>query len=180
MIVLERLVWHYTQRVIELVLRYEAHFRAIIEQKLQTESAAILKVKRKQLEKAEKRIKELDRLFVRTYEDNVSGKLSDERFEIMSRGYEEEQQGLKAEAENLRKEIEVREQQNQNLELFIERVQKYAELDELTPYAAHELIKAIYVGAPDKSSGRRCQSVYIEYDLIGFIPLDELMKQETA
>ena len=57
---------------------------------------------------------------------------------------------------------------------------KYAELDELTFYAAHELIKAIYVGAPDKSSGRRRQSVYIEYDLIGFIPLDELMKQETA
>ena len=52
-----------------LVLRYETHFRAIIEQKLQTESAAILKVKRKQLEKAKKRIKELDRLFVRTYED---------------------------------------------------------------------------------------------------------------
>ena len=163
-----------------LVLRYETHFRAIIEQKLQTESAAILKVKRKQLEKAEKRIKELDRLFVRTYEDNVAGKLSDERFEMMSRGYEEEQQGLKAEAESLRQEIEVQEQQNQNLELFIERVQKYAELDELTPYAAHELIKAIYVGAPDKSSGKRRQSIYIQYDLIGFIPLDELMKHETA
>jgi hypothetical protein len=179
-IVLERLVWHYTQRVINLVLRYEAHFRAVIEQKLQTESAAILKAKRKQLEKAEKRIKELDRLFVRTYEDNVAGKLSDERFESMSRGYEEEQQGLKAEAESLRREIEVQEQQNQNLELFIERVQKYADLDALTPYAAHELIKAIYVGAPDKSSGKRRQSVYIQYDLIGFIPLDELMKQETA
>ena len=106
--------------------------------------------------------------------------LSDERFESMSRGYEEEQQGLKAEAESLRREIEVQEQQNQNLELFIERVQKYADLDELTPYAAHELIKAIYVGAPDKSSGKRRQSIYIQYDLIGFIPLDELMKQETA
>ena len=179
-IVLERLVWHYTQRVINLVLRYEAHFRAVIEQKLQTESAAILKTKHKRLEKAEKRIQELDRLFVRTYEDNVAGKLSDERFATMSRGYEEEQQSLKADAEVLRHEIEVQEQQNQNLELFIERVKKYAELDELTPYAAHELIKAIYVGAPDKSSGRRRQSIYIQYDLIGFIPLDELMKHETA
>ena len=83
-------------------------------------------------------------------------------------------------AEGLRKEIEVQEQQNQNLDLFIERIQKYTALEELTPYVAHELIKAIYVGAPDKSSGKRCQSVHIEYDLIGFIPLDELMKQETA
>ena len=90
------------------------------------------------------------------------------------------QQSLRADAEILRQEIEVQEQQNQNLDLFIERVQKYAELDELTPYAAHELIKAIYVGAPDKSSGKRRQSVHIEYDLIGFIPLNELMKQETA
>ena len=179
-IVLERLVRNYTQRVIDLVLRYEAHFRAIMEEKMQTESKAILKAKRKQLEKAEKRIQELDRLFVRTYEDNVAGKLSDERFAAMSLGYEEEQQGLKEAAEVLRKEIEVQEQQNQNLDLFIERIQKYTALEELTPYVAHELIKAIYVGAPDKSSGKRRQSVHIEYDLIGFIPLDELMKQETA
>ena len=179
-IVLERLVWNYTQRVIELVLRYEAHFRAIMEEKMQTESKAILKVKRKQLEKAEKRIQELDRLFVRTYEDNVAGKLSDERFAAMSHGYEEEQQGLKEAADVLRQEIEVQEQQNQNLDLFIERIQKYTALEELTPYVAHELIKAIYVGAPDKSSGKRRQSIYIQYDLIGFIPLDELMKQETA
>ncbi len=179
-IVLERLVWNYTQRVIELVLRYEAHFRAIMEEKMQTENKAILKAKRKQLEKAEKRIQELDRLFVRTYEDNVSGKLSDERFAAMSQGYEEEQKDLKEAAETLRKEIEVQEQQNQNLDLFIERIQKYSAIDELTPYVAHELIKAIYVGAPDKSSGKRRQSIHIEYDLIGFIPLDELMKQETA
>lgn len=53
-------------------------------------------------------------------------------------------------------------------------------MEELTPYVAHELIKAIYVGAPDKSSGKRRQSIHIEYDLIGFIPLNELMKQETA
>ena len=51
-IVLERLVWNYTQRVIDLVLRYEAHFRAVMEEKMQTESKAILKAKRKQLEKA--------------------------------------------------------------------------------------------------------------------------------
>lgn len=87
---------------------------------MQTERKAVFKAKRKQLEKAEKRIQELDRLFVRTYEDNVSGKLSDGRFAAMSRGYEEEQQDLKEAAETLRKEIEVQEQQNQNLGLFIE------------------------------------------------------------
>ncbi|MBQ6542605.1 MAG: DUF4368 domain-containing protein [Lachnospiraceae bacterium] len=71
-------------------------------------------------------------------------------------------------------------EQNQNLEQFIQKARKYAELTELTPYAAHELIKAIYVGAPDKSNGKRRQSIHICYDLIGFIPLSELMEQEKA
>ena len=54
-------------------------------------------------------------------------------------------------------------------------------MTELTPYAAYELVKAIYyVGAPDKSSGKRRQSIHICYDLIGFIPLSELMEQEMA
>ena len=38
----------------------------------------------------------------------------------------------------------------------------------------------IYVGTPDKSSGKRRQSIHICYDLIGFIPLSELMEQEMA
>ena len=53
-------------------------------------------------------------------------------------------------------------------------------MTELTPYAAHELVKAIYVRAPDKSSGKRRQSIHICCDLIGFIPLNELMEQEMA
>ena len=105
---------------------------------------------------------------------------SDDRFTMMSQAYEDGQQELKAEAEVLRQEIETQEQQNQNLELFIQKVRKYADMTEMTPYAAHELIKAIYVGASDKSSGKRRQSIHICYDLIGFIPLSELMEQEMA
>ena len=43
-----------------------------------------------------------------------------------------------------------------------------------------ELVKAIYIEAPDKSSGKRRQNIRIVYDLVGFIPLNELMKEETA
>ncbi len=129
---------------------------------------------------SQKRILELDKLFVRIYEDNVTGKLSDERFAVMSSSYEEEQQALKVDVETLRQEIEVQEQQNQNLELFIQKVHQYTDLDELTAYAAHDLIKTIYIGAPDKSSGKRHQSISVRYDFVGFIPLDESMKQETA
>jgi len=43
-----------------------------------------------------------------------------------------------------------------------------------------ELIKAIYVDAPDKSSGKRRQHIHIQYDGLGFIPLNELLAQEKA
>ena len=49
-----------------------------------------------------------------------------------------------------------------------------------TPYALRELVKAIYIEAPDKSSGKRHQGICISYDLVGFIPVEELLKQETA
>ena len=104
------------QMVIDYVLRYADFFRAKMGPRLRVGSNEILRVKRKQLDKAEKRILELDKLFVRVYEDNVAGKLSNERFAVMSSSYEEEQQALKADAETLRQEIEVQEQQNQNKE----------------------------------------------------------------
>ena len=63
---------------------------------------------------------------------------------------------------------------------FIQRVRKYEDLDELTPHALRELVKAIYTEAPDKSSGKRHQGIRISYDLVGFIPVEELLKQETA
>lgn len=62
----------------------------------------------------------------------------------------------------------------------IQRVKRNSELTELTPYALRELVKAVYVEAPDKSSGKRKQKIHISYDLIGFIPVDVLTKAEQA
>lgn len=66
-------------------------------------------------------------------------------------------------------------------EIFaVQRVKRNSTLTELTPYALRELVKAVYVDAPDKSSGKRRQKVHIEYDLVGYIPVDELLKAEQA
>ena len=135
---------------------------------------------RDRLEQAQRRMGELDRLFIRIYEDNVAGRINDERFSMMSRSYETEQEQLKLEIQTLQQDIEVQERQIENLEQFIQRVHKYKDLDELTPYALRELVKGVYIEAPDKSSGKRRQNIRISYDLVGFIPLNELMKEETA
>ena len=179
-VVLEDVVWKHMREVISIVTRYEAFFRAEMDQKLRLQSEETIRVHRKQLAQAEKRIGELDRLFVKIYEDNANSKLSDERFAMMSKTYEDEQAELKAEVKSLQQEIEVQERQIENLEQFIRRVQSHTDLTELTPYALRELVKAVYVEAPDKSSGKRKQKVHIEYDLVGFIPVDTLIKAEQA
>ena len=94
---------------------------------------------------------ELDRLFIRIYEDNVTGRITDERFSMMSKTYEDEQTQLKVEIQSLQQEIEEQERQIENLEQFIQRVHKYEDLQELTPYALRELVKAIYIEAAESA-----------------------------
>lgn len=178
--VLERMVLKHIQLVTGYILRYEAHFRMVMEQQMKLESTEKILTSRKKLNRDEKRIAELKRLFIKIYEDNASGRLSDERFDMLSQSYETEQKQLEAEVVSLRQEIEVQARQSENIEKFIQTAQKYVSIDTLDPYALRELVQAIYVEAPDKSSGKRRQNIHIKYDGLGFIPLDELMKGETA
>ena len=99
---------------------------------------------------------------------------------MMSKTYEDERAQLKVEIVNLQKEVEAQERRIENLEQFIQRARRYTTLAELTPYALRELVKAVYVEAPCKSSGKRKQKVHIKYDLVGYIPVDELIKAAQA
>ena len=113
--------------------------------------------------KSEKRIAEIDKLFGRLYEDNVSGKISDERFEQMSDNFENEQRQLKSKVAELKTFLETKEQQNSDTNRFMEIVSKYEQLTDITPQQMHELIERIEVHAPDKSSGHRQQKVDIYF-----------------
>ena len=178
--ILERMVLKHMQLVTGYILRYEQYFRSIMEQQLRLESTEKLQISKGQLERNEKRIAELKRLFIKIYEDNAGGRLSDERYDMLSQSYETEQKQLEAEVITLRQEIEVQERQNENVERFIQKARNYVGIETLDPYALRELVQAIYVDAPDKSTGKRRQHIHIKYDGIGFITLDELMKKETA
>lgn len=122
-----------------------------------------LKKAKKTLSVSEKRIAELDRLFARLYEDNVAGKISDERFELLSKGYDDEQEKLKTLVSELAKFIETTEQKTADTAEFIKVVKKYEHITELTPELMHELIEKIVVHAPDKSSGHREQKIEIYF-----------------
>ncbi len=162
-IVLKEIVLGELNKMVSFVKDNEDEFiQAAMDNSVQKQSSELTKAK-KAMKQAEKRIAELDKLFTRLYEDNVSGKISDERFAMMSAGYEDEQKKLKATVAELTSYIDTAEQKSSDVTAFVQAVQKYEDITELTPEIMHELINKIVVHAPDKSSGHRTQQIEIHY-----------------
>jgi hypothetical protein len=162
-VVLKEIVLNELNKLLIQVKEHENDFvKAAMDNSVQKKSSELSKAK-KSVKQAEKRITELDKLFTRLYEDNVSGKISDERFAMMSAGYEDEQKKLKTTVSDLTDYIDSTEQKSADVTAFIEVVQKYEHITELTPEIMHELIEKIVVHAPDKSSGHRTQQIEIHY-----------------
>ena len=111
-------------------------------------------------------MEELERLFKRLYEDNISGKINDSRFEKLSANYENEQAELAEKMQFLEQEIARQEDEADSIEQFIPRAKKYPDL----PAVLHEFVNKMYVCAPDKSSRHRMQDVNISLACIGFLP----------
>ena len=161
------------RETIAYVRDYEQDFIQAVMDKSTAEQRKDLNQKRRELTQAERRITELDALFQRVYEDNVSGKLSDERFSKLAKAYEDEQKTLTARAEALQAELTRSQEKAVNLDRFISLVHENLEVKELTPKIVNEFIARIIVYAPDKSSGKRTQRVRIIYNLIGEAPRQE-------
>lgn len=165
--VLREIVLGEINKVLETVKTNENEFiQAAMSNSVQIQSSELAKAK-KSLKQAEKRIAELDKLFIRIYEDNVSGRISNERFDMMSTLYEDEQKALKSSADELRMFIDDAEKRSGDVTAFINLVRKYEHIEELTPEIVHELIEKIVVHEADKSSGKRIQQIdiYFRFDV---------------
>lgn len=160
-VVLEEIVLSELRKMTTFVRENEADFLQSAYECSQKQQSAELKAAKKRLAQSEKRVTELDKLFTRLYEDNVIGKISDERFEMMSKNYEAEQKELRQIIPELSQFIEASEQKNADTAQFIGIVRKYSEIPKLTPEIMHEFIEKIVVYAPDKSSGHRTQQIDI-------------------
>lgn len=168
------------QRVMAYVKDDEDEFvRLVMRNKLNARMAEQEQAKR-QPEKQERRILELDSIIQRLYEDHVIGKLTAERFAKMSAGYEQEQADLKNSVKELRELISTMETEEVNIQSFLKIVKKYTEPTELTPLLLHEFVEKIIVHAPDRSSGQRVQQIDVHYNFIGEIDLSpEYIKTNT-
>ena len=161
--VLNEIVLGELNKLLAMVKTNEDEFiQTAMSNSVRQKSSELTKAK-KALKQAEKRIAELDKLFTRLYEDNVLGRISDERFTMMSAGYEDEQKKLKATAAELTALIDGAEQKSSDVTAFLDVIRKYEHITELTPKIMHELIDKIVVHAPDKSGGKRMQDIVIHF-----------------
>ena len=133
------------------------------------------KLKEKELRTLLARDEELDGLFERIYEDNVSGKLSDDRFAKMSRRYEDEQKELAEKIKKLRSEIEKQSSRSMTTDMFIGLVRKYTRVRKLTPRMLNELIEKIEVFNAEKIDGVWEQRLRIHYNCVGTIEIPTVL-----
>ena len=130
-----------------------------------------VKNRKRKISQAEKRIGELDRIFKRIYEDDISGAISHERFLKLSADYEAEQKELTEQVKTWREAVETFEQDQADFASFAAIVRKYVGIRELTPTIVNEFVKKIIVHAPDKSSGHRRQKIELVWNFIGEVNL---------
>ena len=172
---LEEVVLGEIRRLTKFASLYEDEFvKAVIGHSQQAEQTD-RKLKEKELRTLLARDEELDGLFERIYEDNVSGKLSDDRFAKMSRRYEDEQKALAEKIKKLRSEIEKQSSRSMTTDMFIGLVRKYTRARKLTPRMLNELVEKIEVFNAEKIDGVWEQRLRIHYNCVGTIEIPTVL-----
>ena len=184
---------HYIQKsaLIEIVsgkLRQtiqEAHFNQeaflkMLEQQSQAQFNKDNKCQQLQLQKDEHRSKEIDSIIQKLYEDNLLGKISDERFVKLSRSYEEEQKQLQTSISDLTEKLAKQQEDSLNISKFMTRISKYTELPELTVEIVNELIDKIVIHKPTGTKRNRIIQIDIYYNFIGKLNNEKSEPNELA
>lgn len=180
--VVSKLVLETIKAVSDYVITNEEEFiNRIYSTSRDKQKESIRSLKRK-IAQDTKRVNELNMLMKKLYEDNISGKLSDKRFEFMLSEFENEQDTLEISMENAKAEIEKYESDTIRADKFIELVKRYTDFSELTTPMLNEFVEKILVHEADYSSGERVQEVEIYLNFIGKfeLPVKEPTAEEIA
>lgn len=129
--------------------------------------------------KSKLHVRKIDGIIQKLYEDNATGKISDERFVTMSMLLENEQSGLKDRIPALEDELENAKVKTKGLQRFIDKAKRVTRFEALTSELVHEFIEKIVVSAPEYKDGKRYQEIEIHYSGVGIIrePTAEEMEE---
>ena len=160
-VVLEQIVLKAVNETLELVKCHEKEFRDNYHSRQKSLKDEEIKALKKDISSAEKRLSELGNLFRKIYEDNASGKISDEEFELLANSYRKEQSDLQSKLTISRKKLEAQETNADKINTFISKTKSYTELEKVTPKALSDFVSRIIVSAPEKMDGHRTQKVKV-------------------
>lgn len=180
-VTLYKLVFQHIKNVLTYIQQFEHTFVKKEIEKANGEHYEQVRKAKKDILNLQTRNDNLDTLFKRLYEDMVSGRISNERFDMLSADYEQEQKQIKEEITRLQNLIDEGEQERYDLNQFLKNVRKYTDPEILTAEMVNELIDKIIVHAPDKSSGHRKQKIEIYYKAVGIINIatdEELIAED--
>lgn len=164
---LEEIVLAELNQLLKTINFNEQAFLKKLEKKFQLESSKTTNHQRQKLLSDERRYEEIDRIIQRLYEDNLSGKLTDERFMKMSRTYEEEQNQLSEAISTAKEALSTQENQSLDVSRFMDQVKKYTQLDDLSVEIINELIDKIVIHKPEGTKRNRILTIDIHYNFIG-------------
>ncbi len=128
-----------------------------------------LVVKRKELDKSIKRLSELDILFSKTFEKMALDQISEEQFQMLSSTYNSEKAELTTKVEVLQNEINGEQEKLLNTDRFMKVIDKYTNIEELTPEIVRELIDKIVIYERSEPSKKKyyTQAVDVYFNFIG-------------
>ncbi len=168
--VLKELVLDTIRKVAKYVQEFEPVFLYLFAKQNTLGREINIRNMKQNIENSKRRIKELDMLIERIYEDNVLGKISDERFCRMSANYEKEQKELLAAVEHDEQAVRKAEQEKIDLKVFLEAIRECTDLKELTPTIVNTLIKRIEVHNSEKGEdGIKHVPIDISFTAVGII-----------
>ena len=163
--VLKELVLADLQRVLAYVKEHEQEFVRTASECGEQAAQKALAQQRKELDKAERRMDELNLLFRKLYEDMALGRLSNEQFALLTSGYEDEKAALTKRAAELRQKIDTAAERGADVKRFVGLVRRYSEISELTYENVHEFIDRILVHELDRETNTR--KIEIFYSFVG-------------
>ena len=169
--VLKELVLADLQRIMSYVKGHEQEFIRTATECSEQAMKKALGHQRKELDKAEARLGEINLLFRKLYEDNALGRLSNEQFVFLTSGYEDEKRELTKRAAELKKEIDTAAERSADVKRFVALVRRYTEISELTYENVHEFIDRILIYELDKDTNTR--KIEIFYSFVGKVDTGE-------
>ena len=170
---LETIVKEDLQKVCEYVFLHEKEFTDEYLSGSKKETAKFQSKTKAELKRLSERQEEIGKIIRKLYEDNVNGRITDERFDFLAKSYEDEGNDLKTKIQELKNALASSVQDEEKLSKFLKVVKSYTKIEELTPEILNSFIEKIYIGETEKYDGRKMQEVEIIYKFVGAINLPQ-------